>query len=67
MPLDYTRGTRFRRDFGLPAPPLTHLALVAELDRYPSAALGFATTTLARGSSHVLAAIELAVEAICIG
>ena len=64
VPLDYTRGTRWRRDFGLPAPPLTHLAVAAELDRYPPAALGFATTTLKRGMNHVLAALEAAAEAI---
>ena len=64
VPLDYTRGTRYRRDFGLPAPPLTHLAVAAELDRYPPAALGFATTTLRRGLNHVLAAIEAATEAL---
>jgi hypothetical protein len=64
VPLDYTRGTRWRRDIGLPAPPLTHLAMAAELDRYPPRALGFATTTLKRGANHVLAAIEAAMEAI---
>jgi hypothetical protein len=64
VPLDYTRGTRWRRDFGLPAPPLTHLAIAAELDRYPPEALGFATTTLTRGLNHVLAAIEAAAGAV---
>jgi hypothetical protein len=64
VPLDYTRGTRYRRDFGLPAPPLTHLAVAAELDRYPAEALGFATTTLTRGLNHVLAAVEAAAESI---
>lgn len=64
VPLDYTRGTRYRRDVGLPAPPLTHLAVAAELDRYPPEALGFATTTLTRGMNHVLAALELASEAV---
>lgn len=64
VPLDYTRGTRYRRDIGLPAPPLTHLAVAAELDRYPPAALGFAATSLKRGLNHVLAAVEAAAEAI---
>jgi N-acetylated-alpha-linked acidic dipeptidase len=64
VPLDYTRGTRFRRDFGLPAPPLTHLAVAAELDRYPPCALGFAATTLRRGLNHVLAAFEAAGAAL---
>ena len=64
VPLDYTTGTRYRRDFGLPAPPLTALAVAAELDRYPPAALGFALATLTRGLNQVLAAIEAAAEAI---
>ncbi|MGG5820936.1 M28 family metallopeptidase [Falsiroseomonas sp. HW251] len=64
VPLDYTRGTRFRRDIGLPAPPLTHLAVAAELDRYPPAALGFAIATLTRGQNHVVASLEAAAEAI---
>ncbi|MDO9502685.1 M28 family peptidase [Falsiroseomonas sp.] len=62
VPLDYTRGTRWRRDFGLPAPPFTHLAVAAELDRYPPCALGFATTQLQRGMNHVLAALDAATE-----
>ncbi|WP_372623513.1 M28 family peptidase [Falsiroseomonas sp.] len=64
VPLDYTRGTRYRRDIGLPASPLTHLAVAAELDRYPAAALGFALATLTRGQNHVVAALEAAAEAI---
>lgn len=63
VPLDYTRGTRWRRDFGLPAQPLTHLAVAAELDRYPPQAIGFATTTLRRGLNHVIAAVEAATGA----
>ena len=53
VPLDYTRGTRYRRDIGLPAAPLTHLAVAAELDRYPPEALGFALASLTRGQNHV--------------
>jgi hypothetical protein len=64
VPLDYTRGTRYRRDFGLPAPPFTHLAVAADLDRYPPQALGFALTTLRRGANHVLAALEDAAAAV---
>jgi hypothetical protein len=64
VPLDYTRGTRYRRDIGLPAAPLTHLAVAVELDRYPPQALGFALTTLTRGQNHVVAAVEAAAEAI---
>ena len=64
VPLDYTRGTRYRRDIGLPAAPLTHLAVAAELDRYPPQALGFVLTTLTRGQNHVVAAAEAAAGAI---
>jgi hypothetical protein len=64
VPLDYTRGTRYRRDIGLPAAPLTHLAVAAELDRYPPQALGFALATLTRGQNHVVAAVEAAAGAI---
>ena len=64
VPLNYARGTRWRRDLGLPAPPLTALAVAAELDRYPPAALPFALTTLRRGLNHVLAALEEGREAV---
>ncbi len=64
VPLDYTCGTRYRRDIGLPAAPLTHLAVATELDRYPPQALGFALATLTRGQNHVVAALEAAEEAI---
>jgi hypothetical protein len=67
VPLDYARGTRYRRDFGLPAPPFTHLAVAAELDRYPPQALGFAQATLRRGANHVLAALEEAAESVPAG
>jgi hypothetical protein len=58
VPLNYTRGTRWRRDLGLPAPPLPALAVATELDRYPPAALPFAQTQLRRGLNQVLAALE---------
>jgi hypothetical protein len=64
VPLDYTRGTRYRRDIGLPAAPLTHLAVAAELDRYPPPAIGFALASLTRGQNHVVAALEAAAEAV---
>ena len=64
VPLDYTRGTRYRRDIGLPAPPLTHLAAAAELHRYPPEALGFALATLTRGQNHVVAACDAALDAM---
>jgi N-acetylated-alpha-linked acidic dipeptidase len=64
VPLNYTRGTRFRRDLGLPAPPLPALAVATELDRYPAATLPFAQTQLRRGLNQVLAALEAAQEKV---
>lgn len=64
VPLNYTRGTRFRRDLGVTAPPLPALATAAELDRYPPAALPFAQTQLKRGLNQVLAALEEALETV---
>jgi hypothetical protein len=54
VPLNYVKGTRFRRDMAVPPSPLPWLAIAEELDRYPPAALGFALTQLQRGSNHVV-------------
>jgi N-acetylated-alpha-linked acidic dipeptidase len=64
VPLNYTRGTRWRRDLSVPAPPMTALAVATELDRYPPSALGFAQTHLRRGLNQVLAALEEARERV---
>jgi N-acetylated-alpha-linked acidic dipeptidase len=64
VPLNYTRGTRWRRDLGLAAAPLTPLAVAAELDRYPPNALPFAQTHLKRALNHVLAALEEAHDTV---
>src|SRR4029077_12724495 len=62
VPLNYQRGSRWRRDLGLTVPPLPAFAVAAELDRYPGNALGFAKMHLARGMNAVLAALEEALE-----
>jgi hypothetical protein len=64
VPLNYVRSTQFRRDLGLPAPPLPWLAVCMDLDRYPPNALGFAQTQLQRGSNHVLAGLAAAQHAV---
>jgi hypothetical protein len=64
VPLNYQRGTRWRRDLGLTVPPLPAFAVAAELDRYPPNALPFAQMHLARGMNHVLAALEEAQERV---
>ena len=58
VPLNYTTGTRFRRDLSKPAAPLTPLSVASGLDRYPVSALPFATTQLRRGMNQVIAALE---------
>jgi hypothetical protein len=64
VPLNYQRGSRWRRDLGLTVPPLPAFAVAAELDRYPGNALGFAQIHLARGMNAVLAALEEALERV---
>jgi len=64
VPLNYTRGTRFRRDLSMPAAPLTPLSIAKDLDRYPVSAMGFATTQLRRGMNQVLAALDEARERV---
>ena len=64
VPLNYTRGTRFRRDLGGHTSPLTPLSVAAELDRYPVSALGFAATQLRRGVNQVVAALDEARERV---
>ncbi|WP_431284837.1 M28 family peptidase [Humitalea sp. 24SJ18S-53] len=64
VPLNYVRGERWRRDIGLPAPPLPLLAIAAELHRYPGAAANFALTTLRRGQNRFLAEMAAARAAI---
>jgi N-acetylated-alpha-linked acidic dipeptidase len=64
VPLNYQRGSRWRRDLGLTVPPLPALGICAELDRYPGKALGFAQMHLARGMNYVMAALEEAQERV---
>jgi hypothetical protein len=64
VPLNYQRGSRWRRDLGVTVPPLPAFAVAAELDRYPGNALGFAQMHLSRGLNAVLAALEEALERV---
>jgi hypothetical protein len=64
VPLNYQRGTRWRRDLGLTTLPLPALSTCLELDRYPANVLPVAQTHLARGLNHVLAALEEAQERV---
>src|SRR4029078_7827599 len=64
VPLNYQRGSRWRRDLGLTVPPLPAFAVAAELDRSPESVLVFAQTHLRRGLSQVVAALEEARERV---
>lgn len=64
VPLNYQRGTRWRRDLGLTTVPLPALSICLELDRYPANVLPVAQTHLTRGLNHVLAALEEALERV---
>src|SRR4030095_13305584 len=64
VPLNYQRGSRWRRDLGVTVPPLPAFAVAADLDRYPGNALAFAQMHLARGMNQVLAALEEAQQRV---
>jgi hypothetical protein len=64
VPLNYQRGTTWRRDLGLTTQPLPALSICSELDRYPANVLGFAQTHLRRGLNHVVATLEEARERV---
>lgn len=55
VPLNYTRGARFRHDPATPVPPLPSIATASELDQHQGAALGFALTQLMRGQNRLVA------------
>jgi hypothetical protein len=64
VPLNYQRGSRWRRDLGVTVPPLPAFAVAADLDRYPGNALAFAQMHLVRGMNQVLAALEEAQQRV---
>jgi len=64
VPLNYQRGSRWRRDLGLTTAPLPALSICSELDRYPANVLGFAQTHLKRGLNQVVATLEEANERV---
>jgi hypothetical protein len=64
VPLNYVKGTRFRRDLATPPSPLPWLAIAEDLDRYPPTAIGFALTQLQRGCNHVVGGLMDAREMV---
>ena len=58
VPINYTRGPRFRHDPALNIPPLPTLATTLELDDHGPDTLGFAETQLMRGQNRLVAALR---------
>ena len=58
VPLNYTRGPRFRHDPALNVPPLPTIATACDLDRHGPDTIGFATTQLMRGQNRLVAALR---------
>jgi len=64
VPVNFTRGPRFRHDPALPIPPLPDLALCGQLDGLDANDLAFAQTTLLRGRNRVTAALREAARRV---
>lgn len=58
VPINHTRGPRFRHDPATPIPPLPTIALAAELGQIPADKQGFAINTLRRGQNRLVAALR---------
>ncbi|MBM3568086.1 MAG: M28 family peptidase [Alphaproteobacteria bacterium] len=58
VPINHTRGARFRHDPAVPVPPLPGIAVCADLGQYPGARLGFALTQAMRGRNRLVAALR---------
>ncbi|MBL8697994.1 MAG: M28 family peptidase [Alphaproteobacteria bacterium] len=64
VPVNHTRGPRFRHDPATPVQPLPAIALAAELGGMPAETRGFALTTLRRGQNRVVAALREATRLV---
>ena len=60
VPINFTRGPRFRHDPALTIPALPTIATATELDHYQNGKLGFALTQLSRGQNRLVSALRQA-------
>ncbi len=60
VPINFTRGPRFRHDPALTIPALPTIAAATELDHYRNGQLGFALTQLSRGQNRLVSALRQA-------
>jgi N-acetylated-alpha-linked acidic dipeptidase len=64
VPINSTRGARFRHDPAVPIPPLPTLSAADEIRAMPKELMGFAQTQLTRGQNRVVAAMRGAIQLI---
>jgi hypothetical protein len=62
VPINYTRGPRFRHDPATPIPALPTISAATELKGLDKTTLGFAKTQLHRGQNRLIAALREAEE-----
>jgi len=62
VPINYTRGPRFRHDPATPIPALPTIATAMDLKGLDKVTLGFAKTQLTRGQTRLIAALREAGE-----
>ena len=64
VPINHTRGPRFRHDPATPALPLPTIAVASELAEMPAEKRGFALNQLKRGQNRLVAALREATRKI---
>jgi len=64
VPVNYTRGPRFRHDPALNIPPLPTIEPATQLDRFDDATMGFARTQVMRGQNRLVAALREATRLV---
>ena len=64
VPINYTRGPRFRHDPATPIPALPTISIAGELSNHDPRTLGFAKTQAMRGQNRLVAALREARELI---
>ena len=64
VPINFTRGTRFKHDPAVPIPPLPMLSAANDIRATPKELRGFAETQLTRGQNQVVAAMRAAIKTI---
>jgi hypothetical protein len=64
VPINFTRGARFKHDPAVPIPPLPALSAANVIKAAPQEIRGFAETQLTRGQNQVVAAMRAAMKTI---